>query len=72
MVATPLNSAQLAVLKLMVNLDTEQELAELQAVLVQYLYERAMRHAEQVDKERGYTQETFDQWANEHARIKTD
>jgi hypothetical protein len=62
MVATQLNQAQLEVLKLMVSVpNTDEDIAELKKLLLNYLYQRAMRIANKVDKERGYTQETFNQ-----------
>ena len=73
MVATQLNQAQLEVLKLMVSVpNTDEDIAELKKLLLNYLYQRAMRIADKVDKERGYTQETFNQWSQEHMRLKTD
>ena len=64
MVATQLNQAQLEVLKLMVSVpNTDEDIAELKKLLLNYLYQRAMRIADKVDKERGYTQETFNQWS---------
>ena len=64
MVATQLNQAQLEVLKLMVSVpNTDEDIAELKKLLLNYLYQRAMRIATKVDKERGYTQETFNQWS---------
>jgi hypothetical protein len=64
MVSTQLNQAQLEVLKLMVSVpNTDEDIAELKKLLLNYLYQRAMRIANKVDKERGYTQETFNQWS---------
>jgi hypothetical protein len=64
MVATQLNQAQLEVLKLMVSIpNTEEDISELRKLLLNYLYQRAMRIANKVDKERGYTKETFIQWS---------
>lgn len=73
MVATQLNQAQLEVLKLMVSVpNTDEDIAELKKLLLNYLYQRAMRIVNKVDKERGYTQETFNQWSQEHMRLKMD
>jgi hypothetical protein len=64
MVSTQLNQAQLEVLKLMVSVpNTDEDIAELKKLLLNYLYQRAMRIADKVDKEKGYTQETFNQWS---------
>ncbi len=69
----PLNQAQLEVLKLMVNIpNTDEDISELKKLLLNYLYQRAMRITAAVDKEKGYTKETFKQWSEEHNRIKTD
>lgn len=73
MTATPLNQAQLEVLKLMVSIpNTAEEIAELKKMLLKYLYQRAMKIAVKVDKEKGYTQDTFQEWSQEHMRRKTD
>jgi hypothetical protein len=73
MTAPSLNQAQLEVLKLMVNIpNSAEEIAELKKLLVNYLYQRAMRLTADVDKEKGYTQDTFKQWSEEHIRRKTN
>jgi GINS complex protein len=73
MTAPSLNQAQLEVLKLMVNIpSTEEDIAELKKLLLEYLYNRAMKIVADVDKEKGYTQETFEQWKNEHMRVNVD
>jgi hypothetical protein len=73
MTAPSLNQAQLEVLKLMVNIpNSAEEIAELKKLLVNYLYQRAMRLTAEVDKEKGYTQDTFKQWSEEHIRRKTN
>lgn len=73
MTAPSLNQAQLEVLKLMVNIpNSAEEIAELKKLLVNYLYQRAMRLTSEVDKEKGYTQDTFKQWSEEHVRRKTN
>ena len=73
MTTSPLNQAQLEVLKLLVSVpNSEEDIAELKKLLLDYLYKRAMRIAVQVDKEKGHTQETFEKWSKEHIRRKTD
>jgi hypothetical protein len=73
MTATPLNQAQLEVLKLMVSIpNTAEEIADLKKMLLKYLYQRAMKITAKVDKEKGYTQDTFQEWSQEHLRRKTD
>ena len=73
MTATQLNQAQLEVLKLLVSIpNSEEDISELKKMLLDYLYKRAMRIAVKVDKEKGYTQETFERWSNEHMRLKTN
>ena len=72
MTATQLNQAQLEVLKLLVSIpNSEEDIAELKKTLLEYLYNRAMREATKIDDERGYTQQTYEQWKNEHMRVKS-
>lgn len=61
-----LNKVQLEILRQFEKCDSEEDLKQLQKMLINFLYQRAMRIAEKVDKEKGYTQETFQQWSKEH------
>ncbi len=66
-----LNPSQLEIIKLFESHKTEEDLKKLKKALIQYLYERAAEAADKTFDERGYTQETVEQWRNEKMRRKT-
>ena len=66
--ATQLNSAQLNVLSLMSYIDTEQEQQELQDILLQFYRQKADRLLLQFQQENNITQQTLDDWSNQHER----
>lgn len=66
-----LNPSQLEIIKLLDSHKTEDDLKKLKKALIQYLYERTVEAADKVFDERGYTQETIEQWKNEKMRRKT-
>ena len=68
MIATQLNSAQLNVLSLMSYIDTEQEQKELQDILLQFYRQKTDRLLLQFQQENNITQETLDDWSNQHER----
>ena len=68
MVTTRLNPMQLNVLSLMSYIDTEQEQKELQDILLQFYRVKADNLLRQFQKEKGITQETLDEWSNQHER----
>jgi hypothetical protein len=68
MVATQLNPAQLNVLSLMSYIDTEQEQKELQDILLQFYRQKTDRLLLQFQQENNITQETLDDWSNQHER----
>lgn len=68
MVTTQLNSTQLNVLSLMAYIETEQEQQELQEILLQFYRKKADSLLLQFQKENNITQQTLDEWANEHER----
>jgi len=68
MVTTRLNPMQLNVLSLMSYIDTEQEQKELQDILLQFYRVKADNLLRQFQKENGITQETLDEWSNQHER----
>lgn len=72
MVTTHLNSAQLNVLSLMAYIDTEQEQQELQNLLLQFYRKKTDSLLIQFQKDHNITQETLDNWANDHIRIPYD
>ena len=68
MVTTQLNPMQLNVLSLMSYIDTEQEQKELQDILLQFYREKTDNLLRQFQRENGITQETLDEWSNQHER----
>lgn len=68
MITTQLNSAQLNVLSLMSYIDTEQEQKELQDILLQFYRQKTDRLLLQFQQENNITQETLDDWSNQHER----
>ena len=63
-----LNPVQLNILNLMSYIDTEQEQKELQDILLQFYRVKADNLLRQFQKEKGITQETLDEWSNQHER----
>ena len=61
---TPLNKAQLELLKLFSRVSDEKELMELKTLIGQYYADKATREADRLWDERGYTQETMNEWAS--------
>ena len=68
MVTTQLNPTKLNVLSLMAYIETEQEQQELQDILLQFYRKKADSLLLQFQKENDITQQTLDEWANEHER----
>lgn len=68
MVTTQLNPMQLNVLSLMSYIDTEQEQQELQDILLRFYREKTDNLLRQFQQENGITQETLDEWSNQHER----
>ena len=66
--ATQLNPAQLNILRLMSYIDTEQEQNELQDILLQFYRQKIDRLLLQFQKENNITQQTLDDWSNQHER----
>ena len=66
MVTKQLNPAQLNVLTLMSYIDTEQEQQELQEILLQFYRKKTDRLLLQFQKDNNITQETLDEWSNQH------
>ena len=62
---TPLNKAQLELLKLFSRVNDEEELNELRTIISQYYANKATEEANRIWQERGYTQKTMDEWLNE-------
>jgi len=68
METTQLNAAQLNVLSLMSYISTEQEQQELQDLLLQFYRKKTDSLLLQFQQENGITQQTLDDWADQHER----
>ena len=68
MVTTQLNAAQLNVLSLMSYISTEQEQQELQDILLQFYRKKTDSLLLQFQQENNITQQTLDDWSNQHER----
>ncbi len=68
MVTTQLTPAQLNILNLMSFIDTEQEQQELQDILLEFYRKKADSLLLQFQKDNNITQETLDDWSNQHER----
>jgi hypothetical protein len=62
---TPLNKAQLELLKLFSRVKSEEELNEIRTIIGQYYANKAIAEANRLWNERSYTQQTMDNWMNE-------
>ena len=72
MATTQLNPAQLNVLSLMSYISTEQEQQELQDLLLEFYRKKTDKLLFQFQQENGITQQTLDDWANQHERTPYD
>lgn len=63
-----LNNAQLEILKLFHENQSEEELAEIKQLLSEYLANRLMKEIEKESVKMGYTSEIIDSWKDEHFR----
>lgn len=61
-----LNNAQLAVLEILAEPLSEQELSELKQLLIQFPYLRLQRMMDMEWDKRGYSNTTVQEWLNEH------
>ncbi len=59
---TPLNKAQLELLKLFSRVTDEAELMEIKAMIGRYYADKATKEADRIWEERGYSQETMNEW----------
>lgn len=62
--STPLNKAQLELLKLFSRVNDEKELNDIKDMVVQYYAKKLLDETDRLWDERGYTQETMNQWLN--------
>ena len=68
MVTTQLTPAQINVLSLMSYIDTEQEQQELQDILLQFYRKKADNLLVKFQQDNNITQQTLDDWSNQHER----
>lgn len=64
-----LNNAQLEIIKLFRHERSEEELIEIKKLLSDYLFEKAIRLADEVYDEKGYTCSDVEKWKDEHSRL---
>jgi hypothetical protein len=69
---TILNPSQLEILKLFDVHQTEEDLARLKKVLIDYLFLRAVEEADRAWDERGYDEKTVEQWRQEQMRVNVE
>lgn len=72
MATTQLNPAQLNLLSLMSYISTEQEQQELQDLLLEFYRKKTDKLLLQFQQENGITQQTLDDWTNQHERTPYD
>ena len=65
---TALNSAQLEILKLFRNEQSEEDLKEIKSLLITYLADKVTREADKAFDQNNYTAEVFEKWEKEHFR----
>ena len=65
---TRLNEQQLQMLNTFKNPFPEDDFAEIKKLIVKLLAKRIDDEMEKLEKEKGWTQETYEQWGNEHFR----
>ena len=69
--ATPLNKAQLDILKLFNRPMSDKDLADLNDVLIDFLMKKLTESADRSIEERGLSVEEVDNWRFEHNRTAT-
>ena len=72
MTTTPFNQTQIEILKMFEFHKSEEDLQRFKRFLIDYLYQLATAEADKVWDERGYTQETMEQWKDEHMRANVE
>jgi hypothetical protein len=65
---TKLSNLQLHLLKIFSRELPDEELLEIQSLLSHYFAKKVDEEFEKLEKERGWTSETYDQWLKEHMR----
>ena len=61
----PLSNIQQELLKLYATGISDEHLTELKDIISKYLFEKAVSKADEVTREKGYTQDTIESWLNE-------
>ncbi len=69
---TPLNNAQLEILKLFARDLEETDLKEIKRLIVRYLGDKLTKMADEVWEEKGWTNETMDEMLDLHERTPYD
>lgn len=67
----PLTNLQLELLKIFSVQLEEKQLHEIRAILARYFADKVTEEMDRLWEERGWTQETMREWANEHMRTKS-
>jgi hypothetical protein len=65
MSAQPLSNIQLELLKLYANNVSEEDLLAIKRLLAKFFMQKAIQEADKVWDEKGYTNETMDNWLKE-------
>ncbi len=63
-----LNEQQLEMLRLFKNPMIKQDFDEIKRVIVQVLARNVDSEMDRLEKEKGWTEDTYDQWGKEHLR----
>ena len=63
-----LNATQLEILKLFRDHQSEEELQEIRSLLIAYLAGKVTFEADKAFGQKGYTDDVFEQWKQEHFR----
>jgi hypothetical protein len=69
---TKLNKQQLEMLRVFQNPFSEEDFLTVKRQIVQILNRRLQEELARLDKENGWTAETYEQWGHDHDRISTD
>jgi alpha-amylase/alpha-mannosidase (GH57 family) len=67
--SSPLNNAQLELLKLFTREFSEEELLELRRLIARFLAEKAMNAADKAWEDRNYTQADMERLLHQHERL---
>ena len=67
--SSKLSNLQLELLKIFSRNTSDRQLLEIKGILSRYFADKASDEFERLAEERGWTIETYRQWANEHNRV---